>query len=710
MSHPGTSADGADGADDADGADGADDADDADGADDADDADGADDADSATVLTTAVTAPGVAGVDVGGTFTDAVVITAGGRPRMHKAATTPRDQSEGLVAAVAGAAADVDVRAIAHGTTTATNAVLERDLGTAVCLVTAGFADLLTIARQDRPSLYDLTRTRPAPVIPPDRVIGVVERIAPDGQVLTALTDAEVQRVITAVADAGAEAVAIVLLFGWADPIHERRLAQALAEALPEVHLTVSADLVGSFREYERASTCALNAAVGPLMARYLQRLRDRVVGSGPSGSTPVVTVMTSGGGTAALERMVSEPVHTLLSGPAAGVVAAARCASSAGMPDAVAFDMGGTSTDVCLIRDGRPVIDQRGQIDGLPIGTPTVGIHTVGAGGGSIASIDAGGALQVGPRSAGADPGPACYGRGGTRPTVTDAHAVLGHLTDLAGGAVRPDVDAARTAVDGLAGATAAGIIEVVRAQMARALHRVTTEAGVDPRTLALVAYGGAGPLHASALSRMLGCRAAVLPPAPGVLSAVGLLLAPRRQEVSRTVMIDLPDAGPVDLGAVCAALAQRLSGRESDIRWAADVRYAGQAHELRIPFDGPTATGPLGGSFAQAHIEAYGYAMSQARVQVVTVHAISVDTPLVDDALTGWDLGPATAPDHAMADLGDGVQPVALLARGSLVRPGRTVEGPAIITQPDSTALLLPGDRGTVDDAANLVIRDER
>ena len=645
-------------------------------------------------------APSVAGVDVGGTFTDAVVLTADG-PRLAKVPTTPRDQGEGLVAAIeaAGQRPADDLRALAHGTTTATNAVLERTLDRAVLLVTEGFADVLTIARQNRPSLYDLSAVRPAPAIPRDMVVPVPERITVDGEVLHPLTDEALDDVVAATVALQPDAVAICLLFGWADPTHERRLAAAVGRALPDVHITVSADLVGSIREYERASTCALNAAVGPTMGRYLQRLSDRLPDTD-------VTVMTSGGGTADLDRMVAEPVHTLLSGPAGGVVAAAAAARSAGFDDAIAFDMGGTSTDVCLIRGGEPVVSLAGTIDGLPIGTSTIGIHTVGAGGGSIASLDAGGALRVGPRSAGSDPGPACYGRGGTRPTVTDAHAVLGHLDTLAGGTMTADLAAAERALAGVEGVTATGILDVVRAAMARALRRVSTEAGVDPDCLALVAYGGAGPLHASALARMLGCPATVLAPAPGVLSAVGLLTAPQRREWSRTVMVspdrlrDTLDALPLDERA-------GAPDDDGDVRTVADLRYVGQAHELRIDVD-PHAGGDLGtlDAFHRRHEEVYGYALPDADVVVVTVRRISRRPALHTDAVTGWDLGPATPATTRTADLGNGPETVAVVARGGL-RPGDTVTGPAILVQPDSTGLLLHGDVGTVDAHLNLVVQ---
>lgn len=638
--------------------------------------------------------PATVGVDVGGTFTDAVVITDDG-PRLAKVASTPQDQGVGVAGAIAAAGADPDtVRALAHGTTTATNAVLERDLDRAVLVVTEGFADLLAIARQDRPSLYDLGVVRPAPVIGRDMVVGAAERVTVGGQVVQPLTETGVTAVVDAVAERQPTAVAVSLLFSWADDRHERRLADAIRERLPEVHLTISADLVGAIREYERTSTCALNAAVGPTMSRYLGRLAERV----PAAA---VTVMTSGGGTAALPRMVAEPVHTLLSGPAAGVVAAAATASAVGFPDAVAFDMGGTSTDVCLVRDGTPVMSVEGTIDGLPIGTPTVGIHTVGAGGGSIAAVDAGGALTVGPRSAGAQPGPACYGRGGMQPTVTDAHAALGHLTTLAGGTMTADIDAAHDALARVDGVTAQGVLDVVRAAMARALRKVSTERGVDPAGLALVAYGGAGPLHASALSRMLGCRAVVLPPAPGVLSAAGLLTAPRVREHARSVMVGL-DGLAEAVAALTSDAGDEVEGRR---RVLAEVRYRGQAHELRLEL-ASTDPDDTAAAFHRLHLEVYGYDMPGTDIEVVTVRLREELPALVDgDGLTGWDLGPSGPPTRRTADLGDGPAEVAVVARGSLA-PGDTLQGPAILTQPDSTALLLPGDHAVVAEDRTIVV----
>jgi len=645
----------------------------------------------------------VAGVDVGGTFTDVVLAGPGRVPVAVKVPTTPQNQADGVATGVALASPDEAPLLLPHGTTTATNAVLERTLARTVLVTTDGFADLLHIGRQDRPALYDLTRVRPAPLVPRELVVTVVQRTGPDGSTVVELTDDEVARVVRAVARLEPESIAVCLLFGYADDTHERRLCEALAGL--GVPVTRASTLLGEFREYERASTAVLNAVVQPVMRRYLAGLRERL-------PEPAITVMTSGGGTAGLDFVAGAPVHTLLSGPAAGVVAAAAAARAAGFQDAVAFDMGGTSTDVCLIMDGAPQVAADAEIAGLPFRTPAVAVHTVGAGGGSIAWLDAGGALRVGPRSAGARPGPACYGHGGTDPTVTDAHCVLGHLATgrELGGGLRLDADAARAALGTLPARAggAHGVLAVVRATMARALRTVSTERGVDPAGLALVAYGGAGPLHASALARELGCVAVVVPPVPGVLSALGLLLAPARHEASRTVMSDVDS----ELTAPWVALAEEAEAelRAQGVTGAVtltrvvDARYARQSHELRLTV---TDGADIAELLHTAHREAYGYAMRDEPVVVVTLRAIATAAPALDAPPTDW--ASKGEPDRrrtrTIGVAGDEVR-AEVIDRASL-RPGDEVRGPALIEQPDTTTLLLPDDVSEVDEAGNLVVR---
>ncbi len=640
-----------------------------------------------------------AGVDVGGTFTDVVVHAAGQRPSAVKVPTTPENQAEGVERGIAESVTARNLRLLAHGTTTATNAVLANEIARTVFVTTDGFADVLRIARQDRPALYDLSLVRAEPLVPRERVVTVHERVGPDGSPIVPLTDAEIARAVEAVECLRPEAIAVSLLFAWADAAHERRLCEAL-RAL-DVPVTRSSALLPEFREYERASTCVLNAAIEPTMHRYLEGLTNRL-------RAPTITVMTSGGGTAGVGFAASAPVHTLLSGPAAGVVAAGAVARSAGFADAIAFDMGGTSTDVCLIRDGLPEVSTSAEIAGLPFRTPAVGIHTVGAGGGSIASVDPGGALRVGPRSAGADPGPACYGLGGTEPTVTDAHCALGHLDPgrRLGGGLRLDAGAAASAVQALPeSAGAHGILSVVRATMARALRRVSTERGVDPAGLALVAYGGAGPLHASALARELGCVAVVVPPAPGVLSALGLLLAPARHETSRTVMADAGDVLAWEELEAEAHEELRNQGVTGVITLSrlADARYSGQSHELRVAVVDGAGIEEL---LHRAHEQAYGYAMPSERVKIVTMRVVAQAEPVLTGPPGAWDQGRAEPEQSRSIGIAGATVTARIVARAGLER-GDEVTGPALIEQPDTTTLLARDDIALVDESDNLVVR---
>jgi N-methylhydantoinase A len=643
-----------------------------------------------------------AGVDVGGTFTDVVVVERDARglaPRAIKTPTTPADQGVGVVNGLEEGARG-GVRSLGHGTTTATNAILERDVARTVLVTTRGFADVLVIGRQARPALYDLTVTRPDPLVASDLVVTVDERVAGDGSVVTALTDAEVARVVDAVAALHPESVAVSLLFSYTNDAHERRLCAALSERLG-VPVTRSSALLPEFREYERASTCVLNAAVAPRMHRYLSGLDRRL-------PDVTVTVMMSGGGTTDLAYAAEAPVHTLLSGPAAGVVAAAAVAAAAGHPDAVAFDMGGTSTDVCLIRGGQPEIASHSTIDRLPFRTAAVAIHTVGAGGGSIAWIDQGGALRVGPRSAGADPGPACYGRGGTEPTVTDAHCVLGHLDPerRLGGGLTLEVDAARKAIGSLPDDAdgAVGVVTVVRATMARALRKVSTERGVDPGGLSLVAYGGAGPLHAAALARELGMRAVIVPPAAGVLSALGLLLAPQRAEASRTLMASADDDAERVWTALSDAAVHQLRAQGSvgdpSVTRVAECRYAGQSHELRVD----AGAGDLRGAFHEAHERAYGFRMPDEEVQLVTARVVAEGAPVLSTPPGQWE---QESRDETTRRIVVGSEQVEarVVSRGALT-PGDTLHGPALVEQSDTTTLLASGDRAHIDDHHNLII----
>src|SRR4051794_1532353 len=570
------------------------------------------------------------GVDVGGTFTDAVLVD-GGRLITAKAPTTPADQSLGVLAAVraaleaAGGRPAADVAHFAHGMTVATNALLEGVGARTVLCATEGFVDLVELGRQARPELYRLCADRPAPLVPPDRRVPVPERMGPDG-VLRALTEEAADAVAARVAALEPEAVAVVLLHAYRHPEHERRLGAALRARLgDDVHVSLSHEVTGPFREFERAATTEVDAALSPLLRRYLRRL---VAGAADDG-LPEPSIMQSSGGLTDAASAAGHAALTVLSGPAGGAAAAALLAARLGEPDLLCFDMGGTSCDVCVVEDGR--VRAKGthpprEIGGRPLALPMVDIHTVGAGGGSIAWRDAGGALRVGPRSAGAEPGPACYGRGGTEPTVTDANLVLGHLDarrPLAGG-VRLDPAAAERAVAALAGslgladarACAEGIVRVANTEMVRALRVVTVERGIDPRRFALLAFGGAGPLHAAAIAEELGIGRIVVPRAAGVLSALGLAAAERRRDAARSVLLrgaDLTDEALAD-----------LAGDADEVTW--DARYAGQSHEIALR-DVPARADAVCEALAAAHEERYGYRDDDAEVELVTVRTATLE-----------------------------------------------------------------------------------
>jgi N-methylhydantoinase A len=559
----------------------------------------------------------VLGVDVGGTFTDAV-LAGPGLLRTAKAPTTPGDQSEGVMAAVAAVLRDgEEVERFAHGMTVATNALLEGRGARTVLAATAGFTDVVELGRQDRAELYRLCAAHPAPLVPPERRVGVPERLAADGTVLRELDLACVDEV----AALDPEAVAVCLLHADRHPEHERALGAALRERLGDgVHVSLSHEAVGTFREHERFATTEVDAALSPLLRRYLRAL----VGRARDAGLPEPRIMQSSGGLTSAEHAASHAVLTVLSGPAGGAAAAQLVARAAGEPDLVCFDMGGTSCDVCVVQGGRVRETGGREVGGRPLAVPMVDIHTVGAGGGSVAWLDAGGALRVGPRSAGAQPGPASYGRGGTEPTVTDAHAVLGHLPPVISG-VRLDVHAAREAVASLGLGVeegARGILRVADAEMVRAIRVITVERGIDPRGFALLAFGGAGPLHACAIARELEMTTVLVPRASGVLSALGLAAADARQIERRTVML----RGD--------ALTDRALAHDGDVAW--EVRYRGQAHELRV--DGGTTVAEVRERFEAEHEARYGYREPGLPIEVIT-RQVTTTTPGPPVALGGDD-----------------------------------------------------------------------
>jgi N-methylhydantoinase A len=574
------------------------------------------------------------GVDVGGTFTDAVLLDDDGSMRTAKVPTAARQEESVLAAAAAVGAGDV--ARFTHGTTVATNALLERRGARTAFLGTAGFEHVLHVRRQNRAHLYRLCAEHPAPLVPLERCHGVAERTGPDGAVLRELD-------LEALPDLDdAEAVAICLLHADRHPAHERAVADEVRRRRPGLHVVASHEAAPELREYERASTTAADAYLGPLLARYLHALAAASAGAG----LPEPLVMRSSGGLVAVEDAAAHAAWALLSGPAAGVVGAALTAGLAGCDRAIALDMGGTSTDVCAIVDGAATRSAERLVGGLPIRLPTLDVHTVGAGGGSLVRVDAGGAIRVGPESAGADPGPACYGRGGTTPTVTDANLLLGRLPECLAGGLRLDREAAARA---LAGLDPADVVAVVEAELVRALRVVSVERGLDPRDFALVAFGGAGPLHACALADELELQRVLVPAAAGVLSAVGLVAADERRDHVRSLVVPLAEAGP-------------LPGEGE-----ADVRYAGQSFELTVPLGAGLET-----RFHDSHEERYGWSDASRPVQLVAVRTAEV-TP-----------GPAVRP----------------------AGPAIDVAGPRVVELDGATVWVPAGWAGATDEHGTLVL----
>jgi N-methylhydantoinase A len=634
-------------------------------------------------------------VDTGGTFTDLLLLD-GGRLTALKVASTPADPAEAVLAGVRRMVGDRPFLLL-HGSTVATNALLERK-GARVALITnRGFEDVIEIGRQNRPQLYALVGHRAPPLVDRADRHGISGRLGPDGAELAPLEPTELAALL--LRTQGAQALAVVLLHSYANPAHEQRVADALRST--HLPLSVSSALLPEYREYERASTTVVNAYVAPVVSRYLGRLaRD--------ARAERVSVMGSNGGAVPIERALREPVHTVLSGPAGGVVGALAWATRAGFDAIVSFDMGGTSTDVSLA-PGRPLHTREFEIAGAPVAVPVIDIHTVGAGGGSLARVDPGGAQRVGPVSAGADPGPIAYGQGGTGVTVTDAHVWLGRLpTDALLGGARPlDRAAVAPPLQTLSGAlgatmeeTAEGVIAVADAAMERALRVISVERGYDPRDFALVAFGGAGGLHAAELADRIGAARAMVPPHPGLLSAYGMLAAPVAREASRTVLISTSaDAwseeaqeGLVALATTAAAqlLEEDRTREVVPVELHVDARYRGQSFELRVPADGPA--GGWVERFHSAHKERYGYDRRDAAVEAVTLRAIArAPGPPLEIA----EIGVAAASPRPNAH--------ELHFRGERIRAGRIdraelgagtrLEGPLIVTEYSATTWVPPG-----------------
>ena len=650
------------------------------------------------------------GVDVGGTFTDAVLFD-GETVHTAKLPTTPEDQSVAVIAAVeevlqrAGHGAD-GVEAFAHGMTVGTNALLEERGARTALIATRGFADLLEIGRQDRPDLYRLCRPKPTPLVEPDLRFEASERIGPEG-VVEPLANGELQRLERLVGDSGAESVAICLLFSYLDPAHERAIAEHLRGALPSVHVSASHEVLPRFREYERCSTTAIDAYLSPLLGRYLERLGEAVSEAG----IPTPLVMQSSGGVASAEQAARAGAWSVLSGPAGGAVGAGLLARVSGDGNALGLDMGGTSCDVCVIEEGEVRRTDSRQIGGRTIQLPMVDVHTVGAGGGSIGWRDPGGALRVGPRSAGSEPGPACYGRGGSEPTVTDANLLLGNLaadSTLAGG-VPLDLSAAEAAIGGLADSlglaeleAAEGIVRVANQEMVRALRVVTVERGIDPRHFALLPFGGAGPMHAVAIATELDLERVLCPRAGGVLSALGLCTSDRRRDTTRTVMLGGEDLSAGRIAAEVEELSSRLADglHESEPEVVYEMRYAGQAFELPIP--GSTRPDPadLIERFERAHEERYGHRDPDGEVMLVHIRLALVE-PGPRPQLAAATAGELDEGARSVRFDGEWIETPVL--RGE-PPAGLSSEGPVVFELPESTFVVPPGWRTDVDGAGTI------
>lgn len=673
------------------------------------------------------------GIDSGGTFTDVCLLNEEtGRVLVKKVSSTPADPAVGIITALRSAVDSVsgsmaDVAYFAHGTTVGTNALLTGQGARTGLITTEGFRDLLELARGRRPKLYDLQADKPVPLVPRDRRLGVAERVLHDGTVEVPLDLDQVRAAARRLRDERVESVAVCLLYSYLRPEHERAIADILMEELPGTYVSISSEVLPEFREYERLSTTVIDAYIGPVISRYLARLRGEL-SSLKVSANPHVT--QSNGGVVPFHSAEHLASRLVLSGPSTGVVGAALVAEAAGFNDVITFDMGGTSTDVSLVRGALPMFAMGTELDGRPVRAPMVDVNTVGAGGGSIAWVDAGGHLKVGPRSAGSDPGPACYGRG-EEPTVTDANVVL-QVVDpeyLLGGELAIDAAASHAAIERIATQlgfsvvdTARGILRVVVANMARAIRVISVQRGYDPRDYALVPFGGAGPQHASMLARELGIKRLLVPEAPGALAALGLLMTDIRTDFMRTRVVDLDENardvfiqvfGELEELANRAFEQQGVPTHKRSLLRKVEIRYAGQNYELPIAVVGDlvdVSVEWLVERFADEHVRVYGYRLDGEVVQAVTFRVQAVGevarAKLTARSEEGIDATSALIGyrDVVLPETGGKVS--CPLYQRSKLAPGNRIFGPAVINQMDTTTLLSKGDTLLVDEFGNLLI----
>ena len=669
------------------------------------------------------------GVDSGGTFTDVCLFDdATGCVLVWKVASTPDDPSRGIAGGVADAIerAGTDAASVGyfgHGTTVATNALIQHRGARTGLITTDGFRDLLEIGRQKRPDLYDIRVDKPPTLVSRDLRLEVAERVRHDGSVEVVLDEAAVRVAVRRLRDAGVAAVAVCFLYGFVAEAHEAIAARILVEEFPEAFGSISHAVAPEFREFERMSTAVVNGYLGPVMQSYIQRLGERLARLGMT-ATPHLT--QSNGGVISFEQAARLPVRTVLSGPSTGVVGAREVGRLAGFSELITFDMGGTSTDVALLSGGVCRLASEAVVHGYPIKAPMLDIHTVGAGGGSIAFIDSGGLLKVGPASAGADPGPVCYGLGATAPTVTDANVVLGTLNPgfLLGGRMAVRHDLAVASIAGLAERlglevmpTAQGIVSVVTANMARAIRVISVQRGYDPRDYALIAFGGAGPLHAARLARELEIGRVLVPVSPGVLCAMGLLLTDLRSDFAVTRLTPLDAAAGMVLADAFSVLAARaeawfdaegIGAEARRIVRTVDMRYAGQNYELPIPVK--SGVEDLAAAFAAAHRRLYGFAADDEPVQLVTFRleasAVVPKARFVAQDDAGAEAGGAVMGRRSvwLPEAGGAVD--CPIYDRALLRAGNRFSGPAVVEQMDATTVVLPGMTARVEPYLNFIL----
>ena len=676
------------------------------------------------------------GIDVGGTFTDLLLFNDdSGAIQLLKTPSTPEDQSIGILQGIEKILAEsgtspAAIQSLLHGTTVSTNIVLEEKGAKVGLIVTENFEQILHMARSQTPGPLAgwMIMIKPDPLADLEVTRGVPERVDSRGQVVTPLDESAVRTAVGELAAAGVESITVSLLHAYANPAHEERIRAIIRDMGIDVPISLSSEILPEFREYERTLVAVMNAYVRPAMRRYLANFEDKLANIQFS---PHVSIIRSDGGVMSVERAAESPVHTMLSGPAGGVSGAAFVAGLAGHPEALGFDMGGTSTDVSLIRDGKPTISRQTSLGYYPIKIPSVEVHSVGAGGGSIARVPMTGALRVGPESAGAVPGPACYGKGGDQPTVTDANVMLGRLPPaLLGGEMRLDVKAAEDAVQKIARAigldtyqAAQGILDIVNENMFGALRLLTVQKGLDSRDFALVAFGGAGPMHGNALGILAGCFPVIVPPTPGVLSALGFLYSDVKNEFAQTFIRNLDDVQGEQIRDVLSGLGQQarawlqeegIEEARQTLHYEVDVRYFRQGYEfsLDVGLEG-LANGGLGDiadRFGAAHERLYGFRLEQP-VELVNLRSVGtgavakVPSPKFERGEA--DTSAAVVEQHRV--FFDGNFLTANIYDRSLLTAGNRVTGPAVIMQKDTTTVVHPGHVGEVDEYLNILIWPE-